>query len=200
MNTTQDKSDRRSAVIVWAGMIRRCENPSSDCYARYGGRGITVCERWKNFDLFYQDMWPRPEGMTLERVDNDKGYNPENVKWATRKEQAQNRRGQQLLVINGEAKTMPQWAAQAGLRYTTVFARVSRGWSLENALSRPTQKHKPSAKRAYSIDGVTKSLAEWARTTGMSYNTLLYRLNQGWEPKAALETPLRRPLPPPPVD
>jgi hypothetical protein len=120
-------------------MKARCYNPKSTQYAHYGGRGITVCERWKNsFQAFYEDMGPRPSGQyTVERRDVNAGYTPENCYWATWAEQNINKRTIAKVSIDGKARTVTQWAEHFGISRTTIERRLKRGWSIEKAITTP---------------------------------------------------------------
>lgn len=120
---------------IWRSMMDRCHAPKSHAYSRYGGRGINVCERWQSFEDFYADMGDRPEGKSLERIDNNGDYSPENVVWADAKAQANNRRSNVILEHNGEKKTMQQWADQLGVKIQTIWARIDRGWTVDRALT-----------------------------------------------------------------
>jgi hypothetical protein len=125
---------------VWCGMKKRCYNRRCECYERYGGRGITVCERWRaSFSAFLADMGRRPSSKhTLERKENDGPYNPENCVWATAKEQARNRRSSAILTLNGVSRTIAEWSEVTGLSTHTIGARVNRyGWTVEKALTFP---------------------------------------------------------------
>lgn len=120
---------------TWAGMKDRCLNKKNTHYKDYGGRGIKMCEEWESsFEKFYRDMGGRPEGLTLERIDNDKGYYKENCKWATRKEQANNTRRNRILTHNGISLTMSQWEDELNINKGALKVRLRRGVSLSKAL------------------------------------------------------------------
>lgn len=120
---------------TWLRIISRCTKPSHHNYKYYGGRGITVCERWLKFENFYADMGERPKGKTVERVDNNKGYSPDNCRWATMKEQSNNRRSNKPITFNGETLTRSQWAERLGIHVSTMYLRCRRGLSIERILS-----------------------------------------------------------------
>lgn len=123
---------------VWSAMKNRCENPNDPAYKNYGGRGITVCERWHTFSLFLADMQPRPVGGMLDRIDNNGPYSPDNCKWSTRKEQNSNRRNCIMVVLDGEPMTLKEACRRRSLTYRAVHKRITmRGWSIERSLSEP---------------------------------------------------------------
>jgi hypothetical protein len=120
---------------TWCAMKQRCLNPNSIHYRNYGERGITVCERWLEFENFLADMGERSPGMTLERRDNSKGYFPENCLWATRKQQQNNRRGNRLMTYQGETLTVMQWSERTGIHHNTLSQRLDKGWPVEKVFS-----------------------------------------------------------------
>lgn len=122
---------------VWAGMRNRCLNPKVRCYPRYGGRGIKVCERWAKFENFYLDMGPRPLGTSLDRIDVDGDYSPQNCKWATQKEQQNNKRNNRLLTLNGKTQNSTQWAHEVGLPRHVIKQRIKLGWTDCEILTTP---------------------------------------------------------------
>jgi hypothetical protein len=109
---------------VWMGMRRRCEDPKSEYYADYGGRGIAVCERWLAFERFLEDMGVPEKGMTLERSNNDLGYSKENCVWATKTTQANNRRSSKTIEFNGKSLTQAEWEKELGLRMGQIYDHV----------------------------------------------------------------------------
>lgn len=123
---------------VWAAMIQRCHNPANRSYARYGGRGIHVCNRWRSWSSFRADMGLPAPGLSLERRDNSLGYSPDNCVWATRGDQNNNRPSFCISVeVAGHRLTLKQaWRkfASPGLSYRSVHKRISRGWDASRAL------------------------------------------------------------------
>ena len=121
----------------WVSMKQRCSNKSLREYKDYGGRGIIICEEWLKFENFYKDMGDRPNGKTLDRIDNSKGYYKENCKWSTRKEQANNTRQNHFLTCGGETKTIAQWSEELNIKYMTIWFRINKyNWSAEKALNK----------------------------------------------------------------
>lgn len=123
------------AYTTWEAMHRRCRNVNCREYGSYGGRGIKVCEHWKHFLNFLFDMGEPLPGQSLDRIDNDGGYSKENCRWATKKQQARNRRSNILLSYNGLTKTLTEWAEEFGIKYATVRARLTKGWPPEQLFS-----------------------------------------------------------------
>jgi hypothetical protein len=120
-------------------MKKRCTSPRDPAFHNYGGRGIRVCKRWLKFENFLADMGECPLGLELERKNNNGNYSPSNCRWATHKEQANNRRTNRWLTYRGLTLTVTQWAERLGLNPITVAVRLHRGCSTERAL-RPTEK------------------------------------------------------------
>lgn len=123
----------------WKSMMQRCTNPKAENFAHYGGRGITVCERWHDFASFLTDMGECPSrAMTLDRIKGERDYEPGNCRWATRAEQNRNRpRAAVMLTHAGETLSATDWAERLGMRANTLFARLHLGWSAERALTTP---------------------------------------------------------------
>lgn len=120
---------------TWAAMRARCTNPKAASYRHYGGRGISVCERWSSFANFLADMGPRPPGMSIDRYpDNDGNYEPGNCRWATNREQSNNRRITRFAEHEGQRKPISEWARELGANYDVLFQRIrQKGYSLEEA-------------------------------------------------------------------
>ena len=128
-----------SVYAVWNAMLQRCCNSQNKQFSQYGGRGIGVCPRWQTFAEFYTDMGSPPEGMTLDRKDNDKGYCKDNCRWATSSEQARNRRSNNMVTYSGTTKCLTEWAEALGTTYSTLKARLNRGWSIKRVLTTPVR-------------------------------------------------------------
>lgn len=123
----------------WHMMKQRCTNPRYSQFADYGGRGIDMDPSWASFEVFLSEMGERPEGTTLDRADNAKGYWAWNCRWATRKEQQRNRRGNVWLELDGTRMLLSEWAAQLDLKVHSLSQRLKHGWELRRALTTPAQ-------------------------------------------------------------
>ena len=123
--------------LSWQRMKSRCSNPNAVDFARYGGRGIQVCDRWHSFENFLADMGERPEGLQLDRINNDGNYEPRNCRWVSKKENARNRSSNIQLTVNCETHTAIEWSEKTGISAAIILGRISRGWDHEKAVSTP---------------------------------------------------------------
>lgn len=140
--TSLDKSQKRRIYSIWSAMRYRCNNQKHWAYARYGGRGIKVCDRWSTPECFYQDMGFPPVGTTLDRIDNDGGYSPDNCRWATKAEQVRNKCNNRFFSAFGDTKILAEWARdpRCVVSYAALAGRVNgQDWSPEGALTRPVK-------------------------------------------------------------
>ena len=136
---TEGQARRRANIVhgmhespeyhTWESMLWRCKR-----HPHYLKLGITVCERWKSFEAFFEDMGRRPAGTTLDRINGRLGYSPENCRWATHKQQSQNTSRNINLTYNGETKAISEWARTVGVNEKTISQRIERGYSVEEAL------------------------------------------------------------------
>lgn len=171
---------------TWNRIKVRCFNERSAGFRNYGGRGITMCPEWvDSFPKFLEHVGrkPTPEH-TIERIDNDRGYEPGNVRWATPKEQANNRRSSVWMTYRGQTKTLGQWADEMGVNHSTLFMRLERGWSHEKTLSTPLIKSVLSAEQVrevrsrYRGRGKGVSMRALAKEYGVSVTTIWQALGR----------------------
>lgn len=123
---------------IYRKILRRCFVPDDVAFPNYGGRGITMCQEWKDSFLAFSE-WAYSNGyaddLTIDRIDNDGDYCPENCRWASRTTQSNNRRSCRIYSLNGKSQTLKQWCEEYGVSYKAIYARISRGWSFEEAIS-----------------------------------------------------------------
>ena len=127
--------------VTWQRMIQRCTDANSNRFASYGGRGITVCDRWRHsFENFLEDMGPRPgPDYSLDRVGDANVYGPDTCRWSTEVEQQNNRRDNRTIEHDGIVRTVREWERALGIRSGTLWARLNRGWPVERALATPVR-------------------------------------------------------------
>ena len=129
------------AFRSWNAMWKRCTaKPGSHHWLYYGGKGIVVCDRWKSFQVFLDDIGERPDGHTLDRIDGAKGYLPENCRWATKAVQCVNVSDIRMITYDDQTMCLKDWARKIGINYLTLWNRLKDGWSVEKAFTAPIRK------------------------------------------------------------
>lgn len=129
--------EAKATYSSWSAMHSRCSRPGTNGFKNYGGRGITVCERWSSFELFLADMGIRPLGYTLGRVDNDGHYAPENCRWEDLRSQSRNKRNSRLVTALGQIRGLAEWGEVTGLPQNVIGSRLRDGWLPDDAVTRP---------------------------------------------------------------
>lgn len=186
---------RSSEYACWCQMKDRCHNPKSEAYKWYGARGIFVCKEWRaGFENFISDMGRKPgPNYTIERLENNGPYCPGNCKWATRIEQALNRRSCHYLKYNGKQIAATAFARVLQVSPDYVYRRLRIGISpREIAQEVTTPREFPRNMRVISINGEKNNVSQWLKIYGMSECTFYKRLKRGMDPEAALITPRRK--------
>ena len=177
---------------IWRGMLDRCYNEKNHSYHRYGGRGITCTSEWSNKEVGFQTFydWAMSNGyqedLTIDRINNNLGYSPDNCRWADAYTQANNKSSNIYVTREGRTQTLKQWTDELGIDYHVVQHRLGLGWSMEDAL---TKDKRFDGIETLTYQGRTQTIMEWAVETGMTYNTIKHRVRAGLPVDKILETP-----------
>lgn len=187
------KRKRNRLNVIWYNMMKRCYDPKNAKFARYGARGVEVCEDWKNFGLF--KLWALSNGyednLTIDRINYDGNYEPSNCKWSTNKEQANNRSTNIVVTYKGETSSLKKICDKYNLDYSLVRNRYRKlGWSIEDAIEKPKVKETKN-KRYITFNGETLRLYQLAKRIGITTHSLTNRLSSGWSIEKALTTGYR---------
>lgn len=187
---------KSGAYESWQGIKDRCLNQNNKSFKNYGGRGISVCDRWlESFENFFEDMGPRPPRLTIERVNNEKGYSPDNCQWATRKVQNIDKRNNNYITHEGITLHISEWSIRTRIDRHLIYRRIFKlGWSIKEALTIPVESgrilHIPAQTRRSRFivhDGHRRTVPAWSRITGISQNTIRQRIDKlGWSVERAL--------------
>lgn len=169
---------------TWKRMLSRCNNPNAGAYSDYGGRGIAVCERWMTFENFFADMGECPLGHSIERIDNERGYSPDNCCWLPLEKQARNRRGNIYVNVDGDRLCVAEAARRLGIHHQTLRDRV-KGRSSKSIMA-PVE-----IGVLYTFRGETMNETQWAERLGLTRSGLIRRLRLGWSLERTLTTPPR---------
>lgn len=190
-NQHEIHSESRTRLYgIWIAMKSRCNNPKNNRYHIYGARGIKVCTEWER-DYSAFRGWAVSNGyrddLTIDRIDNDKGYCPENCRWATPKEQGNNKTTNLVITYMGETHTLSEWAEKLGIDYHTLLRRYhSLKWSIKDTLTTPVK----DSERLLELNSQVYNMADWGRITGFGKEVIRSRLRSGWSVKDALTKPV----------
>ena len=179
------KKERKRLKSIYNGMRLRCYNENNVNYKYYGGKGVTICDEWLlSFENFFD--WAINNGynenLTIDRIDSEKEYSPDNCKWSTKKEQAYNRSISVKLTLNGRTMYMTEWAEELEIDKKILSWRYNNGWSDEEILTRP----RDYKENKLTLNGETHSMSEWSRITGIKVATISARIRDGWSVEDAL--------------
>lgn len=180
---------------LWSGLKSRCLNPNATGYDRYGGRGITICDRWLNFENFVSDIGPRPSSQhSLDRIECEGDYEPGNCRWATPEEQNNNTRVATVVTYKGKRMRLHEAWQESGcvVPKKTAYRRLRLGWSADRALSTNIQVPGTCLAKTYSHNGQERTLREWSDVTGIPLKALHARVHDGWPVDVMLSTPAKR--------
>ena len=177
MNKT--RKDKLRIAKTLRGMKYRCNNPNYHDYHRYGGRGIKVCKEWtESTDSFIE--WSLKNGYdskkSIDRIDVDKGYSPENCRWTDMSTQQNNRGNNIILFYKEEYRTIREWSDILGIEYEVIRDRYYKGWEVKDILEKPKNSHR----KLLTLYGETKSLVDWSKELNIGISTLRYRMNNGF--------------------
>lgn len=183
------RREHLAEYCAWQGMKTRCYRKQGKSYPRYGGRGIHVCDEWRDdFAAFLAHVGPKPSpGHSIGRIDNDGHYEPGNVRWENRYEQSRNKHNNRRADVRGTVATISDIAEAAGLKRMTVFRRAWAGKTGDALIAPPNQDE-----RLITFDGVTQNLTAWCKQRGIPRAIVSSRLNRGWSIEKALTEPHER--------
>lgn len=175
---------------MWISMRRRCNCPSEPSYKNYGGRGISICDEWYDFETFQTWAYSHgyEKGLTIDRIDVDGDYCPENCRWADWYVQGNNRRNNVKYEFQGESHTLSEWSRILGYNRATLVSRIMSGWPIEKAFTAPVAPTHVN-QRIWTYQGETHRVYEWAEITGIPKNILFSRYKGGRSAERALTTP-----------
>lgn len=189
---------------VWAGMKGRCEKETNPAYYNYGGRGIRVCDDWHNFAVFREwainngyDETAQHGECTLDRINNNKNYEPSNCRWITMREQANNKRTNRFVEFQNETKTIAEWSKIIGISENLIMQRLNRGWTSNAALLTPINKLKTKRNITNEVlieyCGKTMNMSDWSRELDIPYYLIRSRIRElGWSAEKAFTTTVKK--------